>query len=62
MEARRALWEGVRAFHAEGGTVVLTSHYLVEIEALARRVRDLVAQDVAFADLEVRPTSLKRRS
>jgi ABC-2 type transport system ATP-binding protein len=38
VEARRALWDGVAAFHAEGGTVVLTSHYLEEIEALARRV------------------------
>ena len=25
-------------FHADGGTVVLTSHYLEEIEALAERV------------------------
>ncbi|WP_084958547.1 ABC transporter ATP-binding protein [Thermoactinospora rubra] len=38
VEARRALWEGIRAFHAEGGTVLLTSHYLEEVEALARRV------------------------
>ena len=38
VEARRSLWEGVRAFHADGGTVVLTSHYLEEIEALAERV------------------------
>ncbi|MEV4062106.1 ABC transporter ATP-binding protein [Nonomuraea dietziae] len=38
VEARRALWEGIRAFHAEGGTVVLTSHYLEEVEALAERV------------------------
>jgi ABC-2 type transport system ATP-binding protein len=38
VEARRALWDGIRDFHAEGGTVVLTSHYLEEIEALARRV------------------------
>jgi ABC-2 type transport system ATP-binding protein len=38
VEARRALWDGVRAFHADGGTVVLTSHYLEEIEALAQRV------------------------
>ena len=120
VEARRALWDGVRSFHAEGGTVVLTSHYLEEIEALAKRVvvigggrviaddtvaavrglvairrvsltsraplpvldgvvgveregdrvhlltpdadrlvRDLVAHDVAFVDLEVRPTSLE---
>ncbi|WP_045740473.1 ABC transporter ATP-binding protein [Actinoplanes rectilineatus] len=120
VEARRSLWAGVREFHAEGGTVVLTSHYLEEIEALARRVvvlaqgrvladdsvesvrglvgmrrvsltsdvplpdlenlvrtelagnrrhlytpdadqlvRDLVAKDVTFHDLEVRPTSLE---
>ena len=120
VQARRSLWEGIRAFHADGGTVVLTSHYLEEIEALARRVvvigggrvladdtvdavrglvairrvsltsrvplpdldgligverdgdrlhlltpdadrlvRDLVARDVPFTDLEVRPTSLE---
>ncbi len=38
VEARRSLWEGIRAFHDEGGTVVLTSHYLEEVEALASRV------------------------
>jgi ABC-2 type transport system ATP-binding protein len=38
VEARRGLWEGIRSFHAEGGTVVLSSHYLEEIEALAQRV------------------------
>ncbi|WP_283134490.1 ABC transporter ATP-binding protein [Rhizohabitans arisaemae] len=38
VEARRTLWDGIRRFHAEGGTVVLTSHYLEEIEALAERV------------------------
>ncbi len=38
VEARRDLWQAVREFHAGGGTVVLTSHYLEEIEALAQRV------------------------
>ena len=120
VEARHGLWNGIREFHAGGGTVVLTSHYLEEIEALARRVvvigggrvladdtvaavrglvsirrvsltlpvpvpdlpgvvgterdgdrthlltgdadrlvRDLVARDVPFTELEVRPTSLE---
>ncbi|MEV4807121.1 ABC transporter ATP-binding protein [Nonomuraea sp. NPDC049421] len=38
VEGRRALWDGIRAFHEDGGTVLLTSHYLEEIEALAERV------------------------
>ncbi|MGR6921021.1 ABC transporter ATP-binding protein [[Actinomadura] parvosata] len=38
VEARRSLWAGVRSFHQDGGTVLLTSHYLEEIEALAERV------------------------
>lgn len=38
VEARHALWDGIRSFHDEGGTVLLTSHYLEEIEALAHRV------------------------
>jgi ABC-2 type transport system ATP-binding protein len=38
VSARRVLWEGIHAFHADGGTVLLTSHYLEEIEELAQRV------------------------
>ncbi|MEV0143628.1 MULTISPECIES: ABC transporter ATP-binding protein [unclassified Nonomuraea] len=38
VEARRTLWEGIKDFHGQGGTIVLTSHYLEEIEALAQRV------------------------
>jgi ABC-2 type transport system ATP-binding protein len=38
VEARRELWDGIRSFHAGGGTVLLTSHYLEEVEALAQRV------------------------
>ncbi|MFK5582933.1 MULTISPECIES: ABC transporter ATP-binding protein [unclassified Serinicoccus] len=38
IDARHLLWGKVRDFHQEGGTVVVTSHYLEEIEALAERV------------------------
>ncbi|MEV6928026.1 ABC transporter ATP-binding protein [Dactylosporangium sp. NPDC051485] len=38
VQARRALWDAIRSFADDGGTVVLTSHYLEEIEALADRV------------------------
>jgi ABC-2 type transport system ATP-binding protein len=38
VEARRALWAGIRAYHGDGGTVLLTSHYLMEVETLAQRV------------------------
>ncbi|WP_433609608.1 ATP-binding cassette domain-containing protein [Dactylosporangium sp. CA-139114] len=38
VQARRALWDAIRDFADKGGTVVLTSHYLEEIEALADRV------------------------
>jgi ABC-2 type transport system ATP-binding protein len=38
VDARRTLWEAVRRQHDRGATVVVTSHYLEEIEALAERV------------------------
>ncbi|RKN48362.1 ABC transporter ATP-binding protein [Micromonospora endolithica] len=38
VEARHSLWDAIREFHADGGTVLLSSHYLEEVEALAQRV------------------------
>jgi ABC-2 type transport system ATP-binding protein len=38
VESRHRLWEVVRAFMAEGGTVLLTTHYLEEAQTLASRV------------------------
>ena len=38
VEARHILWQALRDYHADGATVVVTSHYLEEIEALAQRV------------------------
>jgi ABC-2 type transport system ATP-binding protein len=38
VDARRTLWQAIRRQHDAGATVVITSHYLEEIEALAERV------------------------
>jgi ABC-2 type transport system ATP-binding protein len=38
VEARRALWEEIRRLVARGKTVLLTTHYLEEADALADRV------------------------
>jgi ABC-2 type transport system ATP-binding protein len=38
VSGRTALWDAVREYHAQGGTVLLTSHYLEEVQALAERV------------------------
>jgi ABC-2 type transport system ATP-binding protein len=38
VEARRGLWQIIRAFVADGGAVLLTTHYLEEAQALASRV------------------------
>jgi len=38
VDARRTLWNVLRRQHDAGATVVVTSHYLEEIEALAERV------------------------
>jgi len=53
VDARLTLWEALRAYHASGGTIVLTSHYLDEVQALAERVvvidRGRVLADDALA-------------
>jgi len=38
VESRRTLWAHIRAFAARGGSVLLTTHYLDEADALAHRV------------------------
>lgn len=36
--ARHQLWDALRSFHDNGGTVLLTTHYLEEAEALAEHI------------------------
>lgn len=38
IESRRGLWEQIRWFAAQGKTVLLTTHYLEEADALASRI------------------------
>jgi len=38
VESRRAVWGAIRRFSASSGTILLTTHYLEEAEALASRV------------------------
>ena len=38
IDARQTMWKTIRALVAQGGAVVLTTHYLEEAEALADRV------------------------
>jgi ABC-2 type transport system ATP-binding protein len=38
VESRRAVWRALRAYVEHGGSVLLTTHYLEEAEALATRV------------------------
>ena len=38
IESRRALWDEIRALAAAGKTVLLTTHYLEEADALANRI------------------------
>jgi ABC-2 type transport system ATP-binding protein len=55
VEARDALWDAIRGYHQGGGTVLLTSHYLEEVEALAERVvvidQGLVRADGTLAEV-----------
>jgi ABC-2 type transport system ATP-binding protein len=58
IEARRALWEQVRLLAARGKTILLTTHYLPEAEALATRVLVLQAGRIVA---EGSPAELKGR-
>jgi ABC-2 type transport system ATP-binding protein len=60
-EARRAFWSLIKTLRSDGATIVLTTHYLDEAEALADRVavinRGVIVDISTPADLGGRATS-----
>lgn len=58
IESRRALWDEVRALSAAGKTVLLTTHYLEEADALANRV---VVINRGKTVCEGSPSEIRRR-
>ena len=59
VEARRSLWEAVRGLAAQGKTVLLTTHYLEEADALASRI---VVVDKGRVVREGTPAEIKSRT
>ncbi|HET8552126.1 MAG TPA: ABC transporter ATP-binding protein [Gammaproteobacteria bacterium] len=58
VEARRALWTALRTLAADGRTIVLTTHYLEEADALADRIAVMNRGRVVA---EGTPTEIKSR-
>ncbi len=50
VELRQALWEFIRSLNASGHTIVLTTHYLEEAEALCNRIAMLKAGKIVALD------------
>ncbi len=50
VELRQALWEFVKSLNASGHTIVLTTHYLEEAEALCNRIAMLKAGKIVALD------------
>jgi ABC-2 type transport system ATP-binding protein len=59
VEARRALWAQIRRFVARGRSILLTTHYLAEADALANRV---VVIDKGAVIAEGTPAAIKQQA
>jgi ABC-2 type transport system ATP-binding protein len=59
IEARRSLWQQIRSLAARGKTVLLTTHYLEEADALAHRIIVLNKGRIVS---EGTPSEIKRNS
>jgi len=58
VEARRGLWRRIREFAARGGSVLLTTHYLEEADALAHRIAVIAQGRIAAQGT---PAEIKQR-
>jgi ABC-2 type transport system ATP-binding protein len=65
IEARRGLWEQIRSLAAHGKTVLMTTHYLEEADALAHRIivinKGKVVSEGTPAEIKSRGASRKIR-
>jgi ABC-2 type transport system ATP-binding protein len=59
VEARRAMWEQIRKFVRRGRSILLTTHYLAEADALADRV---IVIDRGAVIAEGTPAEIKRQA
>jgi ABC-2 type transport system ATP-binding protein len=59
VEARRAMWTQIRSFVAKGKSILLTTHYLEEADALADRI---VVIDRGRIIAEGSPAEIKTRA
>ena len=55
IEMRRSMWEFLKKINAEGTTIILTTHYLEEAEALCRNIAIInngeIVQNSSIRDL-----------
>ena len=61
VELRQALWQFIRRLNRDGHTVVLTTHYLEEAEALCGRIAMLKQGRVVALDSTAQPADARRR-
>ncbi len=60
VETRHALWKFLRKLHKEGKTILLTSHYLEEVEALCERVAIIKNGEIIMDDTMSNLTEQKK--
>ena len=61
VELRQALWRFIQRLNREGHTVLLTTHYLEEAEALCSRVAMLKRGKIVALDTMQQPAQQRRR-